>query len=521
MLDRTVGFADYPRRMPPARLLRRVVAALAVTAVVLTGCAPAKHQVSAPTPAPSVAEADHGDLASFYGQQLEWSTCDEGQCAKVRVPLDYDDPAGTTIQLALARHKAPGTPLGSLLVNPGGPGASGVDFLGGFVGEATDDLLKNFDIVSFDPRGVQRSSPVRCVDDAEMDRITAIDPPDGSDESLQDAIDESAKFSKECVNTSGEVPAHIDTVSAAKDLDIMRSALGDASLYYLGFSYGTKLGATYAALFPQQAGRLVLDGALDPTLTDGDVEEGQAGGFEKALRAYVADCQAGSKCPLSGSVDDGMQQIGDLLDRARKQPLQTTDGRPLTQALAFTGIALTLYSQSYWSALTDGLNAAIHEGDGTLLLSYSDAYYDRGADGTYTTNSTEAFRSITCLDERSDPDFDAMRTQAKQISKVAPTVGQFFSYGGTTCADWAVPEVGGLKDYSAQGAPPIVVVGTTNDPATPYAWAEKLATTLSSGVLLTYEGEGHTAYRSSNTCIANAVDSYLIGGTVPADGTRC
>ncbi|HWJ85769.1 MAG TPA: alpha/beta hydrolase [Cellulomonas sp.] len=510
--------------MPTARLLRPVVVLVGIAALVLAGCAPGKNQVTAPTPAASGSSAaaeDHGDLDAFYDQQLDWTTCDAGQCADLTVPVDYADPSGQTIELALARHTADGTAIGSLLINPGGPGASGVDFLESFLSEATSTIKKNFDIVGFDPRGIQRSSPIECVDAAEMDRLVALDPDTDTDAGLQAMIDESATFSKECLNRSGEVFGHVDTVSAAKDLDVMRAVLGDDVLHYLGFSYGTKLGATYAALFPDRAGRLVLDGALDPTLSEGEIESGQAAGFEGALRAYVTDCLQGSSCPLTGSVDNGMQQIRALLDRAKLHPLPTGTDRDLTQALAFSGIAVTLYSQSFWSALTSGLTAAIRQGDGSILLSFADVYYDRSEDGTYSTNSTEAFRAVNCLDDRSSTDFDAMRAQAAEIQKVAPTVGSFFSFGGTSCGDWAVPEVGGLDDYSAQGAPPILVVGTTNDPATPYAWAQSLATTLSSGVLLTYEGEGHTAYRADNTCIAKVVDSYLVDGTVPDDGTRC
>jgi len=509
--------------MPTARLLRPVVVLVGIAALVLTGCAPDKNQVTAPTSSASgpSADVDYGDLADFYDQQLDWKKCDAGQCSTLTVPLDYDDPSGKTIELALARHEADGTPIGSLLINPGGPGASGVDFLQSFLGEATSTLKKSFDLVGFDPRGIQRSSPIECVDAQEMDRITALDPDTSTDAGLQDMIDESAKFSNACLDRSGPVFGHVDTISAAKDLDVMRAVLGDDVLHYLGFSYGTKLGATYAALFPDRAGRLVLDGALDPTLTEGAIESGQAAGFEGALRAYVADCLKGSSCPLTGSVDNGMQQIRALLDRAKTSPLDTGTDRELTQALAFSGIAVTLYSQSFWSALTQGLTAAIRQGDGSILLSFSDVYYDRAEDGTYSTNSTEAFRAVNCLDDRSSTDVDDMRAQAAEITKVAPTVGSFFSYGGTSCGDWSVPEVGSLDDYSAQGAPPILVVGTTNDPATPYKWAQSLATTLSSGVLLTYEGEGHTAYRAENTCIAKVVDAYLVDGTVPDDGTRC
>ncbi|WP_034649093.1 alpha/beta hydrolase [Cellulomonas sp. HZM] len=504
---------------------RALAALLAVAALLLAGCSvPAKHQ-SSPT-ATSGSSAAPSDvpaaLAPFYTQTIEWKKCDEGQCGTLRVPVDYDDPSGPSMQLAVARHQASGDRIGSLLVNPGGPGGSGVDFVPQLAGQVTPKLLKAYDIVGFDPRGVQRSTPaVKCVGDAALDKLYAFDPDTSTDAGLQQMIDMTADFSVQCLKNTGSGLGHVDTVAAAKDLDVLRAAVGDDELHYLGFSYGTKLGATYAALFPQRSARLVLDGALDPTLTSDEVDQGQAAGFEGALRAYVKDCQGGSKCPLTGSVDDGMQQVRALLDRARANPLPTSSDRRLTQSLAFSGIAVALYSKSFWPTLTVALRAAIVSGNGTVLLALSDVYYDRDQSGHYTTNAMEAFRAINCLDQRSSDDFATMRAEAKQVEAVAPTVGQFFSYGGTSCADWAVPEVGGLKDYSAQGAPPILVVGTTNDPATPYAWAQSLATTLSSGVLLTYQGEGHTAYRKDNTCIAKVVDAFLVDGTVPADGTRC
>ncbi|WP_456845805.1 alpha/beta hydrolase [Cellulomonas sp. P5_C6] len=509
----------------------RLVALLAVAAVLLAGCVAPKNQAAGPTPGATseapTAEAT-GDLSRYYGQQLEWTTCPEGECATAQVPLDYADPAGPSIGLALARSKATGgEPLGSLLLNPGGPGASGVDFLAQATGTdqvkglVSADVQRQYDLVAFDPRGVQRSSPVQCVDGPELDTIIATDHDYSTDAGIQDAIDTYAGLGAACLQNTGPVLGHIDTISAARDLDVLRAALGDDKLAYLGFSYGTRLGATYAALFPEKVGRLVLDGALPPDLTSFEASEGQAVGFESALRAYITDCQAGPDCPLTGSVDHGLTQVHDLLDRARVNPLPTGTDRELTAMLAFYGIALPLYSKSFWPYLTQALTEALKQNTGSTLLLLADQYSDRSEDGTYTTNSVVAFDAINCLDPRASADFDTMRQEAAKIEAAAPTVGAFFTFGGTMCAQWPVPEVGGLDSYAAEGAPPIVVVGTTNDPATPYAWAEQLASLLSSGVLLTYQGEGHTAYGSSNACIANAVDAYLLSGTVPAEGTRC
>lgn len=515
------GHADYRVPVPsrPSRRLSALAALVAVVALVVAGCTAPKNQAS-PTALPTSTLPAGGGLDAFYGQQLEWRTCDDLQCASAQVPLDYADPDGERVTVALRRSSATGDRLGSLFINPGGPGASGYDFLDSFLAIAGKDVLEHYDVVGFDPRGVQHSDRIRCLDGPEMDELTAHDPSYDTDEDIALEAKRWEQVGQQCLEETGDLLAHVDTVSAARDLDVLRAAVGDEKLSYVGFSYGTDLGATYAALFPTTVGRMVLDGALDPTLSADDVTVGQAKGFEGALRAYVADCQAGARCPLDGSVDDGMRQIKDFLDRVRAQPLSTGTDRPLTQALAFTGIAVTLYSQDSWGFLTQALTLALR-GNGAGLLQASDVYYDRDPDGTYSTNATEAFWAINCVDDRSDADPAAMRDQAERIAEVAPTVGFFFSYGGVTCQDWSVPLVGGLDDYSAKGTPPIVVVGTTNDPATPYAWAESLADTLSTGVLVTHVGEGHTAYATGSTCVQKLVDAYLVDGTVPKDGVRC
>jgi pimeloyl-ACP methyl ester carboxylesterase len=496
----------------------RVAALVAVGVLVLAGCT-APRQQTAVTAAPTT--ADVRGIDAIYAQELDWQACGDLECATLVVPMDYDEPDGETIEVAVSRHQASGDRIGSLLINPGGPGSSGIDALSSIaLPRFGTEVVERYDLVGFDPRGVASSTPITCVDGPAMDTITATDFDFGTDEGLAAAEAAYGELGAACLERTGPVLEHVDTVSAARDMDVLRAVLGDETLNYVGYSYGTQLGATYAALFPEQVGRLVLDGALDPTLSTLELSQGQARGFENALRAYVADCQAGADCPLDGSVDDGLAQVKTVLDRARRSPLPTGTDRPLTGALAFNGIALPLYDESSWRYLTMGLGAAL-QGDGSVLLQLADLYYDRNADGSYATNSTQAFWAIGCADDRGTTDPAEMRAQAAAIEEVAPTVGYFFGYGGAICAQWPVPEAGGLDDYAAAGAAPIVVVGTTNDPATPYEWAESLAGTLDSGTLLTYEGEGHTAYGRSNDCIAGAVDAYLLEGTVPADGTRC
>jgi len=508
----------------------RLAAVLVVGALVVSGCTAAQDDAR-PTPTASVstttpdASGAPAGLEEYYEQRLVWESCEDGmECSTALVPLDYADPAGTSVKVRMRRQPAKGDDrIGALLINPGGPGGSGYDFVASARDMVSAAVQKRYDLVGFDPRGVHASSPdITCYPAPKMDALLAVDADYSTLEGVEAAIDRFADFSQACLENTGPLLGHVDTVSAARDMDVLRAALGDSTLHYLGYSYGTQLGATYAALFPQRVGRLVLDGAVDPTLTSDEATYGQAVGFENALRAYVEDCQAGARCPLPGDVDRGMAQIRRLLDRARISPLPTGDAaRPLTQSLAFTGIAVTLYSKDSWRYLTSALTAALRDNDGSVLLQLSDIYYDREANGTYSSNSTEAFWSIGCLDDRASADPDVMAAEAARIEKAAPTVGMAFTYAGVLCARWAVPEVGGLDDYSAPGAAPIVVIGTTNDPATPYQQAVALADILDSGTLLTYEGEGHTAYGSSNACIVDAVDGYLIDGTVPEDGLRC
>ncbi|WP_277207943.1 alpha/beta hydrolase [Isoptericola croceus] len=506
---------------------RRAVglAASLAAVLVIAGCT-ANAPWKAQTPVgEATSSADVGapeGYEDFYTQDIVWTECrSDFECATVPAPLSWSDPDAGEIELALMRTRASGEKVGSLLVNPGGPGGSGVDYLEAAAGNLGDRVRASFDVVGFDPRGVRSSTEVVCFDDAEKDKYLSEDADLTTDEGLAAARESSAAWGEACAENTGELLGNVDTQSAAKDMDMLRAALGDDELHYLGFSYGTSLGATYAGLFPERAGRLVLDGAIDPRLGSAEMSAGQAVGFENALRAYVADCQAGAGCPLTGSVDDGMQQVRAVLDQAYDRPYRTDGDRVVTQTLAFYGVAVTLYDEQSWSLLSQALAAAIDEGDGSVLLFLADFYNDRNADGSFASNSTEAFTSINCLDSRSSDDVEVMREQAAEIEAAAPTMGSFFGYGGITCADWPYPAAEQEYDVAAPGAAPIVVIGTTNDPATPYVWSEGMAEALDSGVLVTYEGEGHTAYGRSNSCIMEAVDDFLVDGIVPEDGLTC
>jgi pimeloyl-ACP methyl ester carboxylesterase len=509
----------------------RVVGAVAALLLLLSACAWIRGD-SGPRPLPSpdptaelaVVGADlPKGLLSFYKQPVDWYGCEEFDCADVQVPLDYDDPGGTRITLAMKRLRAgdPGNRVGSLLINPGGPGVSGIELAESASMTFSDALLDAFDVVGFDPRGVGKSTPIECLDPAELDELRAA-VYDTRTQSGRDSLRADARqIAQACQAKSSDLLPHVGTVDAARDMDILRAVLGDAQLYYLGYSYGSLLGATYADLFPERVGRLVLDGAVDPTLTHTGLGYGQAAGFEAALRAYVADCLDGRGCPLSGSVEEGVSQVQRFIALTAGSPLPTASGRSLTQSLAVSGILLTLYDDRYWPVLSEALTAAIRDDDGSQLLFLADLVADREEDGTYSSNSTVAFTAVNCLDLPVDASPAAMDAAATRLRELSPTFGDFLAYGEIICDEWPVAPTGDTGALRAEGAGPILVIGTTRDPATPYAWAESLADQLESGMLITFDGEGHTAYGRSNDCIEDAVDAYLTRGELPVQGLRC
>ena len=502
----------------------RLVGAAGALALVLSGCAAAKIQ-STPTGASSNAPAAGAASSTddLYAQKVSWKACGENECATVRAPLDWDDDSLGTIDLALERHVATGTDSkGSLLLNPGGPGQSGIAFLGSALAHIIGpDVLAAYDIVAFDPRGTGASTAVRCGGGTEVDAFLTSDVDIRSQADLDAARARVADVGTACLDATGPLMAHVDTSSAAKDLDLLRALVGDEKLNYLGYSYGTFLGATYAGLFPDKVGRFVLDGALDPSMTNDELGLQQAEGFEKALRAYVADCQAGRGCPLTGTVDDGVGQIRRLVDRAKARPLDAGEAGTVNGALAFYGIILTLYDDASWPYLTTALTEAISQNTGQTLLQLANLYLDRNPDGTYSSNSMMAFTAINCLDYPvASRTFDELVAFATEVAAAAPTFGDQFAMSAG-CEAWPERPTREPAQIHAAGAGPILVVGTTGDPATPYAWAQSLAAQLDSGHLLTWEGQGHTAYGRGGACVSDVVEGYLIDGTVPADATTC
>lgn len=476
---------------------------------------PIESQPSTPEESP-----DEPGLGEFYDQELAWEDCGTDDCATLEVPLDYDDPTGESIELSVLKVAAqsPKRRVGSLVVNPGGPGGSGVDYASNAVSYFGSELLDVFDIVGFDPRGVGLSTPLQCLSDARLDAFVAADPDPDTAAEIARSDRLIRQFGRGCVKESGDLTAHVSTVEAARDIDILRTALGDSKLSFFGASYGTFLGATYAEQFPGRVGRMVLDGAIDPSLTSLKLSLVQAKGFETALRAYAGACVNRGGCFLGDSVDSATMRIRQFLDSVEREPLPAGT-RGLAVGNAVLGIWAPLYNQSYWPVLDDALRAGL-EGDGQTLLALSDAYTSRSGDG-YQDNSLEALYGVNCLDHDDAIPSSEVEKYIPRFEEASPTFGAIFAFSLSSCAQWPIHTGRVPDEIRAGGAAPVLVIGTTRDPATPLVWAEALADQLDSGVLVRRDGDGHTGYLAGNECVDSAVESYLVSGTVPEGTVDC
>jgi len=441
----------------------------------------------------------------------------------LKVPLSYDNPAQASIELKVIKLPAsePGKRIGSLVMNPGGPGGSGIDYARAARGVTTDALRARYDIVGWDPRGVGTSDPIHCQDAAQTDAYIAADASPDTPAEVTQLESMSAEIGKGCAAKSPTLLDHVGTIEAARDIDILRAALGDDQLHYLGKSYGTYLGATYADLFPTKVARMVLDGALDPALDSSTLALGQAKGFELALHRFAEKCATLPECPLSANADEAVQQVRDFLNKTDSAPLTTNQSRPLTQALAVLAVVGSLYdNEQGWPALAQALGTAF-KGDGSDLMATADYYTDRNANGSYNSNANDAIYAVNCFDKPATPGLTETEKLAAEWEKIAPTFGAYLAWGNLPCATWPSHSTTPSHPVKADGSPPIVVIGTTYDPATPVEWAKGLAAELSNGVYLEWNGDGHTAYQRGSTCVDNAVDAYLLDGTAPTSGTVC
>lgn len=515
--------------------IARVALAAALSLTVLTACTPTSESTDDPTsPDPTTTEATSpdrpdvaipdvqpegfvdapgGGFAGYESQEIDWASCEvleQFDCATVAAPLDYDDPDRQALTLHLMRANATEEPkLGTLFVNPGGPGAPGSDL----VISLKKDGLEQFDIIGMDPRGTGKSTPVQCWQGAEMDSFLDTDASPDDDAELQALIEAGRDFGQSCLDESGELLQHVTTQNTARDLDLLRGLVGDEKLFYLGFSYGTELGATYAEMFPDKVGRLVLDAAVN--ITD-DETVIQAQGFDRAFTNFANWCLEQRTCGLGENVDEITASLRGVLDDLDQNPIPAGD-RMVTQSQGVTGVVVTLYAEETWEYLRQALVGA-QNGDARLLLLLADAYNGRSPDGTFSSLH-HAFPAIRCVDNP-DEGIDAAIADAEEQTEKAPIFGPYFG-PGTVCATWPVAAIEPLENITATGADPILVVGTTGDSATPYEFAVSMADQLESGVLLTLDGEGHGAYGGNSECIDEAVVKYLVTGEAPAHETVC
>jgi pimeloyl-ACP methyl ester carboxylesterase len=453
-----------------------------------------------------------------------WTGCRGGfQCSSVAVPLDYASPAAGQVRLGLIRIQAsrPAQRVGALLVNPGGPGVSAVDFLRGFASGGVPAVIRQrFDLVAFDPRGTTGSSPVHCATTAEFDRFVHVDPDPDNQGEVNALVAANRSFDAGCLRRSGRILPHVSTADAARDMDSVRAALREPKLTYLGYSYGTALGAAYLDLFPTHVRAMVLDGALDPRSTWEQLLAGQARGFDQALGSFLTWCDShASTCDFRRAVSGDLGKAYDALRaRVERKDLPGSGARTVGPGEFSYGAGQALYSTSYWGFLGTALADAT-QGDGSLLLQLSDLYLDR-TDSGYA-NTIDANNAVNCIDKPWPKGIAAYQQLAQKTKAYAPRFGPSIAWSGQTCAEWPIPATGVPHAVSGKGSPPIVVIGTTRDPATPYIWAVGLAGQLDNGVLLTHVGDGHTAYRAgAPACIVNPVDTYLVTGRAPA-AARC
>ena len=478
----------------------------AILVVIATACTRGSSSAAKPTPSGNSVQAS-----------VVWTACGSGfQCGSLAVPLDYEHPNGETIKLALIRKPATDQShrQGSVLTNPGGPGASGIDYLKQVAATMTN-VNKTFDLVSWDPRGVGQSAPVRCLTAAQEDAYNALD------SVLDDPIEKAAgiqadkDFAAGCQAMSGKLLPFVSTVNTARDLDRIREAVGDSKLTYLGFSYGTYVGEWYAHLFPKHVRALALDGVIDPATAPNDMILDQVKGIQGNLEAFAADCKTKSTCSV-GRSGDVVSKIANFLQSLDTTPMQVGD-RQLTRALAIYGIGVTLYDMAGWPYLDQGLTAAL-QGNGRLLLAFADLYLGRQSNGTYD-NETDSNVAINCADRAVPTDIATYDALTPAFAQASALFGPAFQYGNLTCAYWPVKPTPQTA-LTVDGAPPILLVAGTHDPITPLKWAQGAHEGLAGSVLLTRDGYGHTSYGSSQ-CAQAAVDAYLIQLKVPAAGANC
>lgn len=442
---------------------------------------------------------DNGDEGS-----LSWEDCSAGECAELEVPLDYDDPDGDTITVSIGRVAATGDRIGSLFVNPGGPGATASDFAQAMAMILPNEITERFDIVGVDPRGTGNSA-IDCGGD--FAELYGVDYSIDSPEDTETLLDVSEEYVGQCDSAEGDVLAHMGTRDVARDMDAVREAMGDDQISYLGFSYGTGIGQVYADLFPDKVRAMVLDGVLELGPTGTELAREQSLGFEKALNAFAADCNADPTCPIA---PDAIAKIDELTAKVEAAPI-AAGPRDLGPGELAIGLAYPLYSESLWSDLADAVDQGL-QGDGSAMVGLADNYLNIG--------SFDIYFAVNCLDFAWPDDPQTLLADGAAAAAEAPHFGESIVNDYVRCAMWPV-EAEPLTEVTAPDTPPILVVSTTNDPATPYEAGVRTAEKLATGVLLTYDGDGHTVVGNGVSCIDDAVVTYLVDIVPPEDGTTC
>jgi pimeloyl-ACP methyl ester carboxylesterase len=505
----------HPRQPSPMRKSGAIAAAVALFAAGLLTGAPS----SAAQPAPL--ETSQPPLARAT-ETLSWRPCGTRlECSTLKVPKDYSNPTLGTITLALKRVPARGQKKGSLVVNPGGPGAAGLGYAAYLASALPASVNAMYDIVGFDTRGVGASAPVTCLTGKQTTRWLRADPtPDSRAEQIA-YLKLAAKISTGCLKRSPQIAPFVSSDVTVQDLDSIRAALGEEKLNWLGFSYGTYLGALYAEKFPERIGKVVLDGAVDPALDAMQISKGQSDGFQRSLRSFARDCITHANCPSTKSSRQVLAGINRLLSKLDSTPMATSGSLPLNEAQAMTAPFSSMYTPDRWSTLRQALSAAAR-GNGSPLQKMAESASDQTGPNSYATNMASAFYAISCLDVPATPRLTGLRDFAAEWARGAsvPAMARAMSWGNAPCSYWFS---NGSERSAVQSTTtaPILIIGTTGDPATPYSWSEALSRQLPTSTLLTFRGEGHTATASGNNCIDSSVANYLTTGVLPPLGKTC
>lgn len=536
------------------RIRSGVLAVMVVGALSLAGCAtttPAQSEgetaPQVPSPSPLGGDAPAG-FEEYYAQQIAWETCEPAQvtpemmsapedienyqCATVEAPMDWGDASSEPIELGVARYvgavaeDTQPEDRPPLFFNLGGPGGGAIDSLSAVVTSIlTEQVANAYVVVALDPRGIGESTPIWCMTDEERDEDNALDVDTedlSTDEIIASYDEEMGAIGAQCLERNGDVLGFVDSESATRDFDMVRALLGSETMDYLGFSYGTLLGALYADMFPTHVGRFVLDGVLDPGLNVNQVAEMQTAGMEESLYNWIESCVSGRKCPLGNSLEAGRDTMKRFFEDVAKNPLPTSDpDRPLTLGLARTAVIGSLYSTANYPLLTQAMQQAL-EGDGSALLFLADYFNDRGLDGVYNSNADDAFLAVNALDYEPVGTPDEWEASAAQIAEKYPILGGDFGFASAGLSAWPVQSSSTRRPIVAADAPEMLLIGTTHDPATPYEMAVAAHDHMAHTVLLTVEGWDHTAYNANaGACVIGAVDQFLLKGELPADGTVC